>query len=113
MQVLETLCRHIADNCERLQHVEFGLLVRAENMQPVWSEHAPELKEGFKLYCSEEDNSAMSLHDFLRFLKETKIAGARLGGLRLLPISLGRYRATRQLHTALGALQAASGMEAV
>ena len=32
--------------------------------------------------------------------------------LRLLPISLGRYRATRQLHTALGALQAASGMEA-
>ena len=33
--------------------------------------------------------------------------------LRLLPISLGRYRATRQLHTALGALQAASGMEAV
>ena len=33
--------------------------------------------------------------------------------LRLLPISLGRYRATRQLHTAFGALQAASGMEAV
>lgn len=31
------------------------------------------------MYCSEEDNSAMSLHDFLRFLKETKIAGARLG----------------------------------
>jgi hypothetical protein len=34
--------------------------------------------QGFKLYCTAENNTTMSLHDFMSFLKETKIASARL-----------------------------------
>ena len=77
-EALNTICTHIGQNCDRLQHVEFGLDVRADNMQSVWSANAPELKEGYKLFCTSDNGSTMSLSDFLNFMKATKIAGARL-----------------------------------
>jgi hypothetical protein len=35
-------------------------------MATVWSNHMPELKMGFRAYCTEENNTTMGLHDFLR-----------------------------------------------
>jgi tRNA(Leu) C34 or U34 (ribose-2'-O)-methylase TrmL len=42
--------------------------------------------QGFKLFCTSENNTTMSLHDFMRFLKETKIAGARLSAPAIVDI---------------------------
>ena len=76
--VLEMLNKHIVDNCERLRHIEFGLQVRSDDMAAVWLEYTPDLKEGFKAFCNVDNNSAMSLADFISFVKETKATGARL-----------------------------------
>jgi hypothetical protein len=43
--VLSTITEHIAKNCERLNHEEFGKLVRADNLQDTWKKHSTELKE--------------------------------------------------------------------
>jgi len=47
-------------------------------MDEVWNTFRSELSHGFKMHCTQENNTTMSLHDFIRFLKDTKIAGARL-----------------------------------
>lgn len=43
--MLSTITEHIAKNCERLNHEEFGKLVRADNLQDTWKKHSTELKE--------------------------------------------------------------------
>lgn len=77
-EALETILSHIDQNCERLQHVEFGTSVRAENMMDVWGRYEAELRQGFKQYCSSDNQSSMTLHDFILFLKEIKVSTSRL-----------------------------------
>jgi hypothetical protein len=77
-EALETLLTHIDLNCERLQHVEFGTAVRAEGMKDLWERYEPELRQGFKRYCSQANQCAMTLHDFIRYLKDMKVPSSRL-----------------------------------